>query len=68
MDPGLRTILAAELGNGGLQPQPASHLQRGSLILFEGMDLLLDEERGFVSVLADLIEDSKVGAERGQYL
>ena len=44
-------------------PQAAGG-QRGSLIMFEGADLLLEEDRGFISVLSDLIEDSKVGKHR----
>lgn len=33
---------------------------RNTLILFEGPDTLLDEDRGFLSALCDLIEESKV--------
>ena len=49
---------------GGPEAGLGAH-QRGSLILFEGADLLLEEDRGFVAVLADLIEDSKVGCRQG---
>ena len=81
MDPRFRALMAAELsasaeegarrdpagGGHSAPPEPVGQQQqRGSLILFEGADLLLEEDRGFISVLSDLIEDSKVREERGR--